>query len=544
MSDSVGSFVQQLTNPKVVNPLAAVQAGNEAANSYYQVQQQRANQALGQAYQGAVDPNTGVFDPNKFRALAAQNPIAAMAMGTGLSNVQQISSDELKQRFAKLDAWRTEAASLGDKDNPTYGDALAGVQRLVSAGVMTPAEAQAAIGTIPSDSPGIKTWARQHSLVLADASTRLEQIHGRPTTMVQGGQAQPGVIASPAHGGGFTPGGPPVQTGISPEKLNEPMTYISPKTGQSVNGTYGTWLQDHGIDPKTVYVGPQTGGGVAGNAPPGSPGAPGGTVAIPGTGRNVPKALTNPNKPAATSPAPAATPAPDTTTAPAAAPGAATPPTTTPPAAAAATASPMGTPSAVLSPDDRKMVQDHIAQGDAAQQQLANLGNMKADVANFATGSGADRTLDWKRFGQTWAGPIAKALGVESVSIASQEDFNKNVALMLQGQNAQSDKRLDVGIAATPHANLSPEGVQLIITKLQGNNDYLRARAQLGRQFLRNPANMQDYQDKLAQLDPRAFQFNRMDAGQRETYWKSLSTDAQKELLKAGNAAKALGVMQ
>ena len=78
MSDSIGAFAQQIANPKVVNPLAEISQANQAAKGFWDVQQQRANQALGQAYQGAIDQNTGVLDPNKFRTLVAQNPMAAM----------------------------------------------------------------------------------------------------------------------------------------------------------------------------------------------------------------------------------------------------------------------------------------------------------------------------------------------------------------------------------------------------------------------------------------------------------------------------------
>jgi hypothetical protein len=117
--------------------------------------------------------------------------------------------------------------------------------------------------------------------------------------------------------------------------------------------------------------------------------------------------------------------------------------------------------------------------------------------------------------------------------LASQDSFDKFAAQLANAQGAGSDNRLAVIQAATPHASLTPGGVDLVIRQLQGNTDYLEARSKLAAAY----PDKQDYRSFQAKiqsdLDPRAFQYNRMTSDQRTTYWKNLDQAGRDALKKA-----------
>jgi hypothetical protein len=107
---------------------------------------------------------------------------------------------------------------------------------------------------------------------------------------------------------------------------------------------------------------------------------------------------------------------------------------------------------------------------------------------------------------------------------------------------AGSDARFNVVSAANPHEELSPAGVDLILRQLQGNTDYIRARASLAAKYS-DKANYPAFQESIKELDPRVFQLSRMTEDQRTTYWKNLKDTDQKQLGAAIKKAKDMGVL-
>src|SRR4249920_1799850 len=79
-SNRSASVLQGIANPPQVNPLAAITAGNQAAQAEFQTRGMQAQQALGNILQMSTDAN-GNVDYQKAHTLAAQaGPVVQMGM--------------------------------------------------------------------------------------------------------------------------------------------------------------------------------------------------------------------------------------------------------------------------------------------------------------------------------------------------------------------------------------------------------------------------------------------------------------------------------
>jgi hypothetical protein len=171
--------------------------------------------------------------------------------------------------------------------------------------------------------------------------------------------------------------------------------------------------------------------------------------------------------------------------------------------------------------------------GNRAVQQNAMLSNMQADLAQFTSGTGAEKTLDFKRAIQSWAPGIASAIGIDPKNVAAQESFDKLAAQIADAQGAGSDHRLDVTQAANPHSGLSAPGADLIIRQLQGNTDYLKALQQQAAKYP-DQTDYRGFSSQMASaLDPRYFQLNRMTPQQQRDYLAAMPA-AEKTQFKTG----------
>lgn len=173
--------------------------------------------------------------------------------------------------------------------------------------------------------------------------------------------------------------------------------------------------------------------------------------------------------------------------------------------------------------------QKELDEGVKAVSQSAMLGNMLADAANFVPGSDADTVQRFTSRFQYWAPNLARAFGIDPGTPAAKEGFDKIAAQIENAQGAQSDKRMEVVQAATPHSSMTAEGVDQIIRQLQGNSDYLQYRAKMAASYPKQ-YDYRGFQQDVQQLDPRVFQLTRMTDQQRIRYWASLDSSAQKEL--------------
>ncbi len=268
-ANRTSSVLQSIANPAQVNPLAATQAGISAASSEYDLASKQATLAAGQAYQAAINPQTGEFDPNEMRRqLAARGP-AAMAAGAALLNTQNISSDQLKQNLDKARWVNSTSGALLQSGDFSDAAMLGALHNGVAGGILTLPEAQRQLATMPPDAAGRQRWLQEHQDTSASFAEQMQQRFGTRENIV-------------------TPQGT-YNTPIPPPRANAPtiVTPHGPTPGATTTATVP--FDDQGIIPMDAngvpqrtpkYWGPTT---VPVTAVPGvPPGGPPQTMPAPG----------------------------------------------------------------------------------------------------------------------------------------------------------------------------------------------------------------------------------------------------------------------
>lgn len=417
-----------------------------------------------------------------------------------LNQKQQLVGQQQQQGITGLGQLRsTLGGLLADPElnagKPITNRIIGQVLDLGQSKILPDAAVQEALKNVPGDATGQMQWLRQHYAQLETAAGRGTQtIYGQPGTVSNGQALQPGVVASPFMGGGFTPSGQSIQQYPSrAELMTRTPVGIGPN-GVPLAGPIAT-------------VTPQGLGGPA-------------AAALGDGGYNIPPALRNPN----------ATPG--------GAPGGVVP-TGLGPAQQAALGQ-TGTTSA-------DAFQQIASEGVKARQQDAILGNMQADVAAFVPGPGQNRIKNFQIGLQKYLPGVASAFGVDPASVGKNESFDKLAAQIADAQGAGSDARLAVNLKANPSSANSKEGISLILNQLRGNAAYLQARATLASQWP-NPADRAGFEAQIgANVDPRAFQYAKMTGPQKADFMKATSDPeaiiksylwlAQRNLVPSPNAA-------
>ena len=514
MSDLVNALQEAsggggtLPKPLILNPLAAQQAGMQAATTAYGLREKQAQQAVGDILQQATGPD-GTIDYPKAQALAARaGPVVQMGMASFLKEASGLKTAQMNQGVARDAAvGNAIVGALNGDDAGLHDRVAAGLRGLIANGVMTGDEATRWALTMPNDPAQIRQRLEQIRLSLAPPDQQETNIYGTRGTVNTGPGTQ-GYVQEPAsRGAAVRPTGQVIPHGLTPTEtfdaqkfLLEPVEFPDKDSpGGIFKGTRQQWFQRMGVDPKLFYPAVPGGGSV--------PGAP------PGTG--LPSTLRNPNA----APAPAA---------PAAAPGA--------PAAPAAAPNPAGQPIPVPAASDLDYFRDVSARGVASRDRSAQLGNMLGDVAQFTTGPLAGIQSKLRNFGI--------ALGIPGINVegqSAQDSFNKLASAIALAQGSASDAKLNVATSANPHQELSPAGVRLILGQLQGNEDYIQARAKLAANY--NGTQRKFESEVASNLDPRAFQFARMDPAERQTWYKNLKEKDQAAVKRSYNWAVEKGLI-
>ena len=463
-----GSLLDSLAHPAQVNYLDTVDKASRAALLINANRKVQAEQLAGEAAQGAI--TNGVFDPVAARAnLAGAGPAAALAVPEALKTASQLSSDQLAQASAHNAFISQNVAPL--IQNPTDANVNAAFDRATAAG-MPPAQVEAERQRFLAMSPADRQQLAYHYGV--GSLTALDRLHR------QTGQTEPAT---------------------SPTGDVIPITTTQPAPGQSASVTQGVGSVPTiaGSTPTTLGVdakgAPRTGTqrqfvGAAEGGPP----------------SGLPSSLRNPN-------APGAAAAPPTG-------GGGGVVTGLGPAAASAEQS-KGT-------DSNTQFTAQTANDQDAQNMLGTLSTMQSDLGRFTSGTGAEKTLDWKRAVQSWAPSIAASLHIKPDEITAQESFDKNAMRIATALGtAGSDQRLTATIAANPHSGLSPEGADEIVRQLQGGADFVRAKAALARQYAaqHGTSDYQGFQSSVAALDPRVFMYDRMTDAQKHSWYNGLPKD-------------------
>lgn len=454
------------------------------------VQKAQGEQAVGQAWQQAIDPQTGELDINKFRQnVAKAGPAAAFAAQSGMGAGQAISSNQLQQAQQKIGQINGALGALLDKPNVGASDVMGSLTNLVANGVLTPQEAARELATLPSDPTALRTALQQHQLRGLALENQIGQIY--PTV---GQQTAPGGVSVPIlqqpgrKGGALSQGAGGVLQGLPATVLDQPFPYLDDK-GRQKSPTLRQFMIDHG------YTFAAEGG------PGGAPGS------LPSSLRGTGAQSSAPNVPQ---------PGPKE-------------PQTSPSKAELAQMEGEATTSV-------EGFRNISKAATASRDRSAILGNMLGDVSQFTTGPLAGIVSRLRNLGINLGVP---GLNVEGQS--AQESFNKLAAQLANAQGAGSDSRMLVNIEANPHQELSPAGATLMIHQLQGNEDYLQARGNLAAAYP-DQKNVNKFETEMrAKLDPRAFQFHRMTVPERQTYVKNLSPTDYAAVQKAYNLAHDQG---
>ena len=522
---SRGNLLNALAHPNVVNPAAAILQGTQAANAVWSNREAQAQNAWGLALQAATDPDTGVVDYRHAAALASQDPHAAMGMMKNLATSSAIQGQQLEQAGQHFGLVASQAPTL--MRDPSDANVNSIVQNFKDAGYpdsMTANLQQRLLAMSPQQR---QTFAYQQAVGSLNSLDRLNRFTGTQQTYMLPQGPVTATTAAPEAGGnvnvtGFTP------SGLGPADLNKtvdlpdmnrmlPNGQPNPDYLRTKSYRYGDWLTQFG-----GQLQPGAKGGVSGTTPP-APSPAAGNQDL-GTGRysNVPPALRNApppagdggggQQPASTTPSPSPAPA---------APAAGPPSVTTGP-----------------SPSEAELAKgaggQFKAETDAdvgAQSQIATLDNLRTDLAQFTPGPGISLQKHLGQIVSSWAPGTAKAMGITDPTAAT-ENFDKAINQILQQQGAGSDARLAVNIAATPSSSMTPQGIDLILRQLQGNADYLRARASLANQYP-SKSDYSGFQDAIKNLDPRVFQYDRMDPEQKHTWYMALSGPQKRTFQKA-----------
>ena len=86
------SILDRIANPTTLNVLGAYDQAAQAARGIWANRQAQAQQAAGEAYQQATDPQTGLVDPAKAQALIAADPRAALAAQSSATSGQALQT--------------------------------------------------------------------------------------------------------------------------------------------------------------------------------------------------------------------------------------------------------------------------------------------------------------------------------------------------------------------------------------------------------------------------------------------------------------------
>lgn len=516
------SMYGNLAVPKPPNPLDTLSTAAGTINAMNQNrlfgQTFAARQAIGQAYQAATDPNTGILDANKLNALVANNPRAAFM-------APEVAQQELERQKAQLDI-KTQQLNLGlnhakamggyfaqlaANPNLSMKDVTGAATEMVAEGLATPQEVAAELANAPQDSGGLHQWALGHYQRYMGLQGQLEAALPKPTIINTGPQnivadtnplTNPGIIGAHA------------QNALTPDQLSAPVTV----TVKDATGTHQQTMT------KAQFLQMQGGGGM----PPGSTGLPAPTQPAPPAG-GVPA-------PAAPQPSPLGTGRIQAPQAPAAQPGASPGVPSSPPLGAEAAANTAATASAEQGVALQKAA-------DTVPQQKALLGNLEAALGQFTSGPGAD----WKKVGTAFANTILPdGLQIHPEAIASQEEFNKQ-ALQLAQQQFQTlggtgtDAKLDSTMHTSPNEALSKLGNEGIIQLLKGNADAIAVKNQEWQKWLSQGHGPETYGQFSTQFnktyDPRVFQSTYMSTRQRQEMLKGMTGAEQTQFRKSYNQA-------
>lgn len=190
---------------------------------------------------------------------------------------------------------------------------------------------------------------------------------------------------------------------------------------------------------------------------------------------------------------------------------------------------------------------------DSSMMRKAMLGNLEDDLRKFEPGPGAE----WTKVAKAWANrnlPVPESWKAEGgildmKSIASQEQFNKQAAMLAQAQfqtigGTGTDAKFSSAFTTSPNEYLSKLGNVGIIRLLKGNEDAIQAKNAAWQKWrkAKGPDTYADFSaDFNAHFDPRVFQFKYIPAKERQEYIDHMDSNERMRFLRDLTYARKQG---
>lgn len=179
-----------------------------------------------------------------------------------------------------------------------------------------------------------------------------------------------------------------------------------------------------------------------------------------------------------------------------------------------------------------------------APETSAIIGNLEKELKNFTPGPLAD----YKRIAKNFATanlPLPESWKKEGAifdtkSLASQEEFNKQVYQLVQSQfkalgGTGTDAKLDAAGHTSPNELMSQYGIKGILSLLKGQQDAIKIKAKelnKWRQQGNGPQTDAQFQEQFNNdYDPRVFQFRYLDKADRQKYFDQIEDKAERQEL-------------
>ncbi len=178
------------------------------------------------------------------------------------------------------------------------------------------------------------------------------------------------------------------------------------------------------------------------------------------------------------------------------------------------------------------------------------LQNLDRTLKDFTPGPGADWTRVGKAFvNRTLPESLQKKIGFDPKSIASQEEFNKLAYNLAQDQfqalgGTGTDAKLNSTMSTSPSELLSKEGNRGVVQLLRGNADALKAKSKAWNNWKKQYGEntFSDFsQDFNENFNPRVFQIKYVPKNERNSWYQSMSPEDRRKFEAAAVHAKDKG---
>jgi hypothetical protein len=170
-----------------------------------------------------------------------------------------------------------------------------------------------------------------------------------------------------------------------------------------------------------------------------------------------------------------------------------------------------------------KTFQQYVAEGAQAANQIATLQGILNKGELYNTGLGHDW---WKTAAKLISQAVPWSTPGLDKKIASAESMEKMMNELVSAANSTSDARMHVTQGANPNMQMNPESLKAVLSRLLGNQDYLRARAEMVNRWTNDPYRKTDrigFENQVnANLDPQVFQYHRLSPQQKGDYMRTL----------------------